>query len=62
MPELAALRAALAEAPRLVVVEGEPGVGKTMLVERFLEEVGARARVLRASAVEPESELPFGDR
>ena len=60
VPELAALRAALAEAPRLVVVEGEPGIGKTMLVERFLEEVGARARVLRASAVESESDLVFG--
>ena len=51
--------AALADAPRLVVVEGEPGIGKTMLVERFLEQTGG-VRVLRASAVEPESDLPFG--
>jgi predicted ATPase len=44
-PELAALRAVLAEADagraRVVCVTGEPGLGKTTLVEDFLDELAA---------------------
>jgi predicted ATPase len=44
-PELVALRAALAEADagraRVVCVAGEPGIGKTTLVEDFLDELAA---------------------
>ncbi len=36
-----ALRLARSTVPQLVFVTGEPGIGKTELVERFLEEVGA---------------------
>src|SRR6267142_1999314 len=36
-----ALRLARSNVPQLVFVTGEPGIGKTELVERFLEEVGS---------------------
>jgi DNA-binding CsgD family transcriptional regulator/tetratricopeptide (TPR) repeat protein len=49
-PELAALRAAYIEAAAgrggVVLVEGEPGIGKTSLVTCFVENVAAEARVL----------------
>src|SRR5262249_56906716 len=52
-PELAALRAALtrAEAGRgsLVCVTGEPGIGKTTLVDDFLKEVAARGHLCRSA-------------
>ena len=35
-----ALRLARSSVPQLVFVTGEPGIGKTELVERFLEEIG----------------------
>jgi DNA-binding winged helix-turn-helix (wHTH) protein len=35
-----ALRSARGNVPQLVFVTGEPGIGKTELVERFLEEIG----------------------
>ena len=59
--ELAALEAALAgESARAVVVTGEPGIGKT----RLLDELAVRAaaagwRVLRGRASEFERDLPF---
>jgi hypothetical protein len=60
--ELRALRDAFVEASggrsHVVVVEGEAGIGKTTLVERFLGELQA-ARVLRASGDESESHVPF---
>jgi DNA-binding CsgD family transcriptional regulator len=61
--ELSALEEALTHAragrPRLVLVEGPAGIGKTALVDRFL--AGARdTGVLRASGDESEHELPFG--
>ena len=56
--ELRALHDAFAEASggqsQVVVVEGEAGIGKTTLVERFLSELPA-TRVLRASGDESES-------
>jgi DNA-binding winged helix-turn-helix (wHTH) protein/tetratricopeptide (TPR) repeat protein len=36
-----ALRLARSNVPQLVFVTGEPGIGKTELVERFLEEIGS---------------------
>jgi hypothetical protein len=60
--ELSVLHAAFVEASegrsQIVVVEGEEGIGKTTLVERFLAEVPA-ARHLRANGDESESHLPF---
>ena len=43
---------------RVLVVEGEGGIGKTTLVDRFLAELPA-PRVLRASGDESESHMPF---
>jgi DNA-binding CsgD family transcriptional regulator len=42
-----------------LVVAGEPGVGKTALVEGVLA-AGVDARVLRATGLEAEQEVPFG--
>ena len=60
--ELRALHDAFAEAARehsqLVLVEGEAGIGKTTLVERFLSELHA-TRILRASGDESESHVRF---
>ncbi len=42
----------------VLVVHGEPGVGKTALLEWMVEE-GRQLRVLRADGVEGEMELPF---
>jgi DNA-binding CsgD family transcriptional regulator/tetratricopeptide (TPR) repeat protein len=43
---------------QVVLLEGEAGIGKTTLVERFLSELPA-TRVLRASGDESESHVPF---
>ena len=43
---------------KVIVVEGEPGIGKTTLVEQFLSELPV-PRLLRASGDESESHLPF---
>ena len=60
--ELRALHDAFAEASagrsQILLVEGEAGIGKTTLVERFLSELPA-VRVLRASGDESESHVPF---
>jgi DNA-binding CsgD family transcriptional regulator len=59
--ELSVLDAALADGtPRAIVITGEPGIGKT----RLLDELAARAtaahwRVLRGRASEFERDLPF---
>lgn len=45
--------------PRLVVVEGQAGIGKTTLIHRFLETCGA-ANVLSTDGDEGESLLPYG--
>jgi predicted ATPase len=61
--ELGRLRRALAEVPaadaRSILVRGEPGMGKSMLVERFLSELPAQTLVLRGRCYEQES-VPFG--
>jgi ATP/maltotriose-dependent transcriptional regulator MalT len=53
------LEQARAGQPRLVLIEGPAGIGKTTLVRRFLAEAGERC-VLRASGEEAEASLPFG--
>jgi ATP/maltotriose-dependent transcriptional regulator MalT len=61
--ELGLLGVAMAEArrgvPRVVVVEGAAGIGKSTLVSRFVTGV-ADARILRASGDEAESRLGYG--
>lgn len=60
--ELAALRAAWESASggsaRVVAIEGDPGAGKTALIDRLLSEVSAPA--IRVSGVEGEPSLPWG--
>jgi predicted ATP-dependent serine protease len=60
--ELRALHDAYGDASgansQVLVVEGEAGIGKTTLVERFLSELPA-ARILRAGGDESESHVPF---
>src|SRR2546430_6381553 len=43
---------------RALVVRGEPGVGKTALLE-YLVEQASGCRVVRAAGVQSEMELPF---
>jgi DNA-binding CsgD family transcriptional regulator len=43
---------------QLVLVEGDAGIGKTTLVDRFLSELDA-TRILRASGDESESHVPY---
>lgn len=64
MAERQALLAALAEATagkaRVVLVTGEPGLGKSTLVETFLEaSSGTAALVLRGQAAEAERDQPL---
>ena len=64
--ELAALRARLAAAragvPQVVEIQGPAGIGKTALVEQFLQEPGGDVPpvVLRASGEETEILLAYG--
>jgi ATP/maltotriose-dependent transcriptional regulator MalT len=62
-PNLVSLRRMLDQAgggdPCLVLIEGPAGIGKTALVNRFLDSAGVRC-VLRASGEEDEASLPFG--
>ncbi|MFJ6084042.1 AAA family ATPase [Streptomyces sp. NPDC092369] len=61
--ELAELRRRYGEAsagvPRVVVVEGPAGIGKTALLRRFLAD-SAHGHVLAAAGEENETELPYG--
>ncbi|MEO3809476.1 AAA family ATPase [Sphaerisporangium sp. B11E5] len=54
----AAWDAALAGVPRVVGVEGDPGIGKTTLVRRFLGQV-APPTVIWADADEDEADFPW---
>jgi DNA-binding CsgD family transcriptional regulator len=49
---------ATAERSQTVVIEGEAGIGKTTLVERFVAQL-AGTRLLRASGDESEAHVPF---
>ncbi|PYE53834.1 ATP-binding protein [Deinococcus yavapaiensis] len=61
--ELERMMGAFREAQReagAVVIDGEPGIGKTRLVEAFLEQAAANgARVLRGRALETARFLPY---
>jgi predicted ATPase len=61
--ELGRLQRALDDVPtggaRAVVVRGEPGIGKSILVERFLSGIPAQTLVLRGRCYEQEN-VPFG--
>lgn len=61
--ELSALRTCLVEAqrgePRVVLIEGEPGIGKSTLLSHFIRSV-PHAAVLRATGDQAESMVPFG--
>ena len=60
--ELRALHAAFADASagrsQVLLVESEPGIGKTTLLERFLAELPPTL-TMRASGDESESDVPF---
>jgi DNA-binding CsgD family transcriptional regulator/tetratricopeptide (TPR) repeat protein len=62
-PELGALReamdAARAGRSRIILIEGEPGIGKTAFVRRFLGTI-QEVVVLQASAEESETTLDYG--
>ncbi|PYC85057.1 helix-turn-helix transcriptional regulator [Streptomyces tateyamensis] len=61
--ERAAVARLLAEAAGgrsgVLVLRGEPGIGKSALLRDAAEQAGERFRVLRASGVESEADLPF---
>ena len=60
----AEMRAARAGRPRVVVIDGEPGVGKSSLLSRFVsQQQGSQQQdvcLLRASGAEAEMLLPWG--
>lgn len=53
------LAAAASGAGRCTVIEGEPGIGKSRLVEEALARTGGELRVLTAVTVELEHDRPF---
>jgi DNA-binding CsgD family transcriptional regulator len=56
-----ALREAAAEAPSVIALSGDSGVGKTRLIAAFQAMAGEEARFLRGECVElGEGELPYG--
>ncbi|MPZ84544.1 MAG: AAA family ATPase [Actinophytocola sp.] len=57
--ELAVLDALLPGDTRLVLVDGDAGVGKTRLVQAFVARVGGRATVLRGGCLQFEADIPY---
>lgn len=55
----AALDQVLAGSPRVVLIEGSAGIGKTALVDRFLQGAGD-VQILRASGEPWEAVVPYG--
>ena len=55
----AALDLAIASGPWRIVVEGEPGIGKTALLESIAMVLATRATVLQVTAVSAESSLSY---
>ena len=55
----AAVESARARSPQVVLVEGDAGIGKTMLLRHFLDALTGVV-VVRASGEEVEAALPFG--
>src|SRR3954463_2991214 len=55
---LAAFEIAGQGRPQTVLIEGEAGIGKTALVERFVAQLPT-VRLLRASGEESETHFPF---
>ena len=45
--------------PRVVVIEGAAGIGKTALLQRFLADAGDDVRVVGATGEEEEHQLPY---
>src|SRR5437879_2982414 len=45
--------------PRIVLVDGPPGIGKTALLRRFLDGADG-VRILEAGCAEPEAGLMYG--
>ncbi|MFC4114372.1 helix-turn-helix transcriptional regulator [Nonomuraea zeae] len=59
--ETSLVEAAITDGHRLVLIDGEPGVGKTRLLEHLVERAHAAGRtVLAGSATEFERLVPFG--
>ncbi|MCL7380038.1 ATP-binding protein [Streptomyces sp. 35G-GA-8] len=54
-----AARDAVRENPRVVIVSGAAGMGKTALVNRFTAEAGEEFMIVRARDVPPKTDLPF---
>ncbi|MEU0190357.1 ATP-binding protein [Streptomyces afghaniensis] len=46
--------------PRIVVIDGAAGIGKTSLIRRFLADKARGCRVVSASGEEMERELAYG--
>ncbi|MEV0233749.1 AAA family ATPase [Nonomuraea sp. NPDC050786] len=59
--EMSRIEAAIADGNRLVLIDGEPGVGKTRLLEYLVDHAQAAGRtVLAGGATEFERLVPFG--
>ncbi|WP_027483535.1 ATP-binding protein [Deinococcus pimensis] len=45
--------------PSVALIDGEPGIGKTRLVDAFLDDASGKARILRGRAFEPTRSVPY---